>query len=50
VYPPVPAAFFVDDGGAWRDTRVIVSFNGAHAWTGQQCTIPRYHQHAKAAP
>lgn len=46
VYPPVPAAAFVDDNGAWRDTRTIVSFSGPHPWPGRPCTIPRYHQHA----
>lgn len=46
VYPPVPAAAFVDDNGAWRDTRAIVSFSGPHPWPGRPCTIPRYHQHA----
>ncbi len=50
VYPPVPAAAFVDDDGAWRDTRAIVSFSGPHLWqSGRQCTIPRYHQHATPA-
>ncbi len=45
-YPPVPAEFFVDVTGAWRDTRRIESFAGPHAWHGRRCTISRYHQHA----
>ena len=48
IYPPVPAAFFVDDAGAWRDTRPIHSFAGPHPWRGRGCAVARYHQHAIA--
>lgn len=46
IYPPVPDAFFVDDAGAWRDTRPIGSFTGPHPWRRRRCGIARYHQHA----
>ena len=48
VYPPVPKAFFVDVGGAWRDVRAITSFTGPHRWRGGICQTSRFHQHAVA--
>jgi hypothetical protein len=43
---PVPAAAFVLDDGAWRDTRTIVSFSGPHALDRGRCATNRWHQHA----
>ena len=49
-YGPVPAAAFVDDAGAFRDTRTITNFTGMHPWRGRMCGIDRFHQHAVASP
>lgn|GEM_PF-1374587 len=46
VYPPVPRASFVLDGGSWRDTRSIVTFPGRHPWRGGTCPIEQVHHHA----
>jgi hypothetical protein len=45
-WPPAPASAFVDDDGAWRDTRRIVSFPGPHRLGARRCAIPTLHQHA----
>jgi hypothetical protein len=46
VYPPTPRQAFVDDNGAARDTRTLLSFSGPHPWHGRTCTLPVVHQHA----
>ncbi|MBM4280654.1 MAG: hypothetical protein FJ137_07790 [Deltaproteobacteria bacterium] len=49
-WPPTPAAAFVLDDGAWRDTRTIASFPGPHALGRGHCATSRWHQHALASP
>lgn len=48
-WPPTPPSAFVDDAGAWRDTRAIVSFSGAHTLSGRRCGVVGWHQHALAS-
>jgi hypothetical protein len=45
-WPPSPRGAFVDDAGAWRDTRRLVTFAGAHALGARRCATPTLHQHA----
>jgi hypothetical protein len=45
-WPPAPAAAFIDDHGAWRDTRRITTFPGPHRLGARACTIPTLHRHA----
>ena len=45
VYPPVPPEAFVDDNGAWRETRSLRGFDGPHRWKNGRCTPPTWHQH-----
>ena len=45
-WPPTPLSAFVDDDGAWRDMRAIVSFEGPHALSGRRCSKTGWHQHA----
>ncbi|MDP2344199.1 MAG: hypothetical protein Q8O67_24790 [Deltaproteobacteria bacterium] len=45
LYPPVPPAAFVDDHGAWRETRALTGFDGPHRWKNGRCTRPTWHQH-----
>ena len=47
-WPPTPPSAFVDDDGAWRDTRAIVSFDGPHDLDGHRCNTTGWHQHALA--
>lgn len=44
-YPPVPAAAFVTDGDAARDTRAIFPYFDAHPHHRRTCFIARLHYH-----
>lgn len=45
-WPPSPQRAFVDDNGAWRETRRLVSYAGAHSVGDRRCAVPTLHQHA----
>ncbi len=47
-WPPAPAVSFVDDDGAWRDTRRMAPFAGPHRLGTRRCAIPALHHHAIA--
>ena len=49
-YPPVPPTAFVDDNGAWRETRKLQPFDGPHAWKRGRCTQSSWHQHVADEP
>lgn len=44
-YPPVPAAAFVDEGGAVRDTRKLYAYVDPHPHYGRTCFRERWHLH-----
>ncbi len=44
-YPPVPAAAFIDDEGAARDSRELYAYVDPHPHHGRTCFRERWHLH-----